>query len=72
MNHAAQLERLAKLPQAQQVGIYSLESKKGVQTWLWLCGRHLEARIASGWVIRGERPPPHDLGCQDCQMEVSR
>jgi hypothetical protein len=66
VNYEQQLERIAKLPIEERVGVYSLQSPKGIEVWLWLCGACLEAKKAEGWTYREERPAPQTLPCQEC------
>ncbi len=46
------------------VRIYQLDGPFAI--WVWLCGKHVEARKAKGWVVKESRDPPHELMCDDC------
>ncbi len=51
------------------VGIYNLD--RGISKWVWLCQKHLRARKAEGWAVKGNGTlPVHELTCDDCTAEV--
>lgn len=51
------------------VGIYNLD--RGISKWVWLCDKHLRARKAEGWAVKGKgQLPPYPLTCDDCTARV--
>lgn len=45
---------------------------RGVDLWMWLCHRCLEAMKAKGWALREEREPPHELRCDGLACRRTR
>lgn len=64
-----QLQRISRArgwdPKPPKVHIYKLD--RGFPVWLWLCAKHLAARLADRWTkAEGPNAPPHPIECQDC------
>ena len=59
---AAQLARLAIVtPPKTEVRIFLID--RGYSVWAWLCPKHKQAAIESGWEVKEDKDPPHKLKC---------
>ncbi len=65
MNAAAQLERIAKLTPEPKVWICTMD--RAFELVFWLCKKHVAAKQAGGWTLKGKTAVDWDLPCQECR-----